>query len=179
MHITVVARDQLELRDRNQLAALNTAVYPPGKNADSPERQVTWAPTEVSVMARMDPEGDIVAHAGVLVRDGLLDDVPVRIGGIGGVKSHPALRARQLGRAVMARAAELLRDDLEVDFGLLVCPAGVIGFYERLGWKVFHGTLLAEQPDGRIEFTLNQPMVLPARLDPPSTGVIDLQGLPW
>lgn len=180
MYIAVITNDDRTPDDQQKLRKLNQAVYPPENSGDSPEARMTWANTELSIIVRQEPEGDIVAHAGVLARTCLLNGSPALIGGVGGVKSHPDLRVKGLGRAAMTRAVEILRDDLSADFGLLVCPSTALGFYKRLGWNEFSGTLWIEQPDqGRINFTLNHVMVIPLRTDAPKSGSIDLSGLPW
>jgi aminoglycoside 2'-N-acetyltransferase I len=93
--------------------------------------------------------------------------------------THPDVRGRGMGRVVMTRAAEFMRGDLEVDFGLLACPDDVLQFYERLGWREFTGSLWVEQPKGRTLFTMNRVMTLPVLADAPRSGTLDLVGLPW
>lgn len=177
MHISVIADGERTETDRQQLRALGEAVY--GPDDQSEPLDMTWASTEVSVIVRREAGGDIAAHAGILARECLVDDRRMRIGGIGGVKSHPELRGTGLGRAAMTKAQELLQDRLKVDFGLLVCPDHVVPFYQRLGWEEFLGDLWVEQRGGRIRFTANDPMVYSIRQDAPRTGTIDLLGLPW
>jgi len=118
-------------------------------------------------------------HAGILVREGTLDGVPVKLGGIGGVKTHPQAQGRGYASAALRRAATALHDDHHVAFSLLVCQAHLLPFYGRLGWLPFSGRLVVEQPGGAIIFTINRPMVLPGLLSAPQEGVIDLRGLPW
>jgi GNAT superfamily N-acetyltransferase len=177
--ISVIANDDRTEDDRAQLRRLNELVYPPDEDQDSAESHITWAPTELSIFVRMESGSEVVAHAGVLARECLLNNRQVLIGGIGGVKTHPGLRHHGLGRLVMTRAAEVLRDDLAVDFGLLAYPPSAEGFYKRLGWREFNGVLLVDQPEGRTEFTVNRVMVLPLNGEAPTSGKIDLLGLPW
>lgn len=178
MYISVITNDERTDTDRQQLRALGEAVYGPD---DQPETSddVTWDSTEISIIARHEAGGEIIAHAGVLARECLLDGQPVRVGGIGGVKTHPDVRGTGLGRTVMTEAQQLLRDRLDVDFGLLVCPEHVVPFYRRLGWQEFDGDLMVDQPAGRIRFTANRVMVYPGRQDVPRTGTLDLLGYPW
>ena len=125
------------------------------------------------------PDGPLVAYVGLVVRAGSLDGVPVTIGGVGSVKTHPRLEGRGYATAGLRRAAAVLTDEHGVAFSLLVCRDGLLPFYERLGWHAFPGRLLVEQPAGRVEFTLNRPMVLPGRGAAPAGGLIDLHGPPW
>jgi aminoglycoside 2'-N-acetyltransferase I len=180
MYISVIANHDRTDRDREQLKRLGEAVYPEDDSTENAEDRFSWANTEISIILREEADGEIAAHAGVLVRDCLHDDRPVRIGGIGGVKTHPGTRKSGLGRLVMTRAVEILRDDLSAEFGLLVCPSTALGFYKKLGWREFPGSLWIEQPDQqRVQFTMNHVMVIPLRTDAPESGSIDLCGLPW
>ena len=68
------------------------AVYPPAVVAGSPGRHVQWAPPDYSVLV-FTPEGELVAHVGIVVRMGTLDEAAVTMGGVGSVKTHPRARA--------------------------------------------------------------------------------------
>jgi hypothetical protein len=164
--------------ERAALAALTAAVYPPDASAASPGRHVRWASLEHSVLV-WGPTGELVSHVGVLVRAGTLDGAPVTVGGIGSVKTHPAAEGRGYASAGLRRAAAVLHDDHHAAFSLLVCQDHLVAFYQRLGWQLFGGDLLVEQPAGRTRFTINRVMVLTARRACPRAGVIDLEGLPW
>lgn len=125
------------------------------------------------------PEGELVSHVGIVIRPGTLDGAPVRIGGIGSVKTHPRVEGRGYASAALRRAATSLHDDHQVAFSLLVCRDHLLPFYDRLGWLPFTGRLFVEQPTGRTLFTLNRPMVLSGVRAAPRDGLIDLNGLPW
>jgi aminoglycoside 2'-N-acetyltransferase I len=120
----------------------------------------------------------ILSHAGALVRDGAAGGRPVRIGGVGGVKTHPRARGRGLGSGVVRLAVELLRGQ-GADFALLVCEPALIPFYGRLGWVPHTGGLHVLQDGETVEFTFNLPMVHPLRDTALPDGVIDLMGPPW
>jgi len=153
-------------------------VYPPEVLAASPARHVTWAPVQWSVLV-WSPEGALLSHVGLVVRHGALDGAPARIGGVGGVKTHPGAEGRGLASAALARAAAALREEHGVAFSLLVCRDDLLPFYGRLGWRPFAGRLLVEQPAGPTLFTVNRAMVLPGLGAAPGAGTIDLKGLPW
>lgn len=114
-----------------------------------------------------------------MARDATLDGRPVRVGGVGGVKTHPADRGQGHAAAALRRALDFLRDEAGAGFGLLVCEPALVGFYARLGWREFPGTLLVRQHGATVPFTFNVPMTVPLRGDPPADGVIDLLGPPW
>jgi GNAT superfamily N-acetyltransferase len=164
--------------ERGALKALTAAVYPPEVLATRPGRSLQWAPAEWSVLV-WTVEGQLIAHVGIVTREGTLDGVPVQIGGIGSVKTHPQAQGQGYASAALRCAATALHDDHHVAFSLLVCQAHLLPFYGRLGWLPFPGRLVVEQPGGSVVFTINRPMVLPGLRPAPQEGVIDLRGLPW
>jgi GNAT superfamily N-acetyltransferase len=164
--------------EHDALKALTAAVYPPEVLATRPGRAFHWAPTQWSVLV-WTAEGRLIAHVGIVTREGTLDGVPVKIGGIGSVKTHPQAQGQGYASAALRRAATALHDDHHVAFSLLVCQEHLLPFYGRLGWLPFPGHLVVEQPSGPIIFTVNRPMVLPGLQPAPRQGVIDLRGFPW
>jgi hypothetical protein len=164
--------------ERVALKALSAAVYPPEVVAASPGPHLKWAPPDYGVLV-WDEAGSLVSYVGLLVRAGTLDGAAVRIGGIGSVKTHPQVEGRGYASAGLRLAARALNDDHRVEFSLLVCRDHLLPFYNRFGWLGFPGRLFVEQPAGRVEFTINRPMVLAGRRPAPRDGTIDLNGPPW
>jgi aminoglycoside 2'-N-acetyltransferase I len=89
----VVVRLVADLTDdeRAAVSALSQAVYPPEVSAAWPGRHWEWSAHQSAVLIRA-ADGALISYAGLVVRSALLDGRPVRIGGIGGVKTHPAAR---------------------------------------------------------------------------------------
>ena len=177
MNIEFAATEDLSDRQQKGLDALRAAVYPPEVLESLPSRFFTWAKPQWSVLL-WDGE-ELVSRVGLLVRDGLHDDIPKRIGGIGGVATHPASQGKGHASEAMREAAKLFNEELNVDYALLFCRDHLIPFYSRLGWKSFEGKVFVEQPQGKIEFSANGAMVLDVHEKAPLTGVLDLNGLPW
>jgi hypothetical protein len=157
---------------------LTEAVYPPDAVADWPGRKLEWSEAELGVRV-VDTSGWLVSYVGVLTREGTLDDEPVVIGGIGGVKTHPDARGLGYAALGMRRATDWFHELGKVDFGLLVCEPGLIGYYNNLGWVEFNGSVLTTQGHRRVEFTFNRVMTQTIGAEAPVTGVIDLMGPPW
>jgi GNAT superfamily N-acetyltransferase len=178
MRLDLKSVTALSAGERDALKALTAAVYPPEVLATRPGRSLHWAPSAWSVLV-WTVEGQLIAHVGIVTREGTLDGVPVQIGGIGSVKTHPQAQGRGYASAALRRAATALKDDHHVGFSLLVCQEHLLSFYGRLGWLPFPGRLVVEQPGGSIVLTINRPMVLPGLRPAPQEGVIDLRGLPW
>jgi GNAT superfamily N-acetyltransferase len=158
--------------------ALALAVYPPEVTAAWPGRAIEWALHQWAVIG-WDAEGAALCYVGVVLREARWNDRGVKVGGIGGVKAHPASRGRGLATTATQGALEFFREQGDVDFGLLVCEPGLVPFYERLGWRRFPGDLFVVQHQASVPFTFNLPMTIPVRLQEPLTGAIDLLGPPW
>jgi GNAT superfamily N-acetyltransferase len=160
------------------LRTLALAVYPPEVAAAWPGRTIEWAPHQWCIVG-WDAEGAAVCYVGVVLCDARWGDRAVRVGGIGGVKTHPASRGRGFAMAAIQRALDFFHELGNVDFGLLVCEPGLVPFYERLGWRRFPGDLLVAQRQATVPFTFNLAMTTPVRLQEPLAGTIDLMEPPW
>jgi aminoglycoside 2'-N-acetyltransferase I len=165
--------------ERAALRELSAAVYPPEVAAAWPGRSIEWAARQWSVIVWDDLKSQAIAHAGIVIRQARWNDRDVKVGGIGGVMTHPDFRGRGYARAAVNRGTEFFREQGEIDFGLLVCKPSLIPLYERFGWRVFPGDLLVEHHGKTVKFTFNVPMTCPLRLPEVLGGAIDLLGPPW
>jgi aminoglycoside 2'-N-acetyltransferase I len=168
----------LKADEQSALQTLSRAVYPPETAAAWPGRAIEWATHQGSVIG-WGAGGDALCYVGVLVREARWNERVVKVGGIGGVKTHPASRGRGLATTAIQLALDSFRDQGDVDFGLLVCEPALVSFYERLGWRTFPGNLFVTQRHARMPFTFNLPMTIPMRLHALLGGTIDLLGPPW
>jgi hypothetical protein len=165
----------------NEQAAVRTlalAVYPPDVASAWPGRTIEWTPHQWCVVG-WDAQGSALCYVGVVLRNACWDTRAVRVGGIGGVKTHPAFRGRGFASTAVRRAQHFFHEQGDVDFGLLVCAPNLTPFYERLGWRMFPGNLLVTQRQAAVPFTFNLAMTTPLRLQEPLSGTIDLLGPPW
>lgn len=178
MLIDLRTADALSVSDRQAMDALGAAVYSEQQVAQWPGRSMEWSAPQWRVIT-WDDGGQAVSHIGALLRTGLADGHDVRIGGIGGVMTHPQTRRQGLVRHAIQRTMDLFREQ-HVDFALLVCEPQLIPFYERLGWTLHAGELIVTQRGEQVRFTFNRPMLQPVT----ATGLlsirmIDLLGPPW
>lgn len=178
MHIELHRVADLTPHEQLSLQTLSAAVYPSEEAAAWPGRSIEWAAPEWSAVVWGDQD-EALSHASIVVRDAEWNGRAVRVGGIGGVKTHPAARGRGYATTAIRRTIEFLRDDENVDFALLVCEPNLIAFYERSGWRRFVGDLLVTQRGVTAPFTFNVPMTYPLRLGGELDGTIDLLGPPW
>ena len=175
--IEFVATEDFSDRQQQGLDILGAAVYPPEVLETLPSRFFTWAKPQWSVLL-WDGE-ELVSRVGLLVRDAVHDNAPKRIGGIGGVATHPAKQGQGLASKAMREAAKLFHEELKVDYALLFCRDHLVPFYGKLGWKPFEGKVFVEQPNGKVEFSVNGAMLLDVKEPAPRDGTLDLNGLPW
>jgi hypothetical protein len=170
MHIKLHKSTELTADETAALQALSTAVYPPEIAAKLPGRSIEWAPAQWRVIC-WNELGQALSHVGVVLRDGQVDGSPVKIGGVGGVKTHPSLRRRGLASTGITRAIQFFSEQ-KVDFALLVCEPDIVPIYERMGWRPFSGRLFVTQNGERCLFTFNLPMIHSVSADGPSDGEI-------
>jgi len=175
--IEFVATENFSARQQKALEQLRAAVYPPEVLATLPGRFFTWASPQWSVLLWEGEE--LLSRVGLLVRDVLHDGSPKRIGGIGGVVTHPAKQGQGLASQALREASRLFDTELNVSYALLFCRPHLVQFYKRLIWKPFEGKVFVEQPEGKVEFSANGAMVLDVKEQAPLDGVLDLNGLPW
>jgi len=176
--IQIIPVDGLSPGEQSSLQALRIAGYPPASSAVWPGRDREWAGPTDRVLV-WDSDGRLAAHAGLLLRNALADERPVRVGGIGGVLTHPEMRRQGMAAAAMTNAVQYFRHLGDVDFALLVCEPRLVAYYARLGWQQFSGRLIVRQWGESEEFTFHRVMTYPLRSSPAPDAVIDLLGPPW
>src|SRR5262245_16520452 len=169
---------ELTATEQAALRGLSLAVYPPEVSAAWPGRAIEWAAHQWGVIG-WDAEGTALCYVGVVLRDSRWNERAVKVGSIGGVKTHPAFRGRGFAGTAIRQALDFFQAQGDVDFGLLVCEPSLVPFYERLGWRRFPGDLFVTQRQATVPFTFNLPMTTPIRLREPIDGKIDLLGPPW
>jgi aminoglycoside 2'-N-acetyltransferase I len=178
LNLQLARVSDLSPEERADLRALSVAVYPPGEWADWAGRDIEWSDAEWCVCIR-DEHGALVSYTGIVMRDAAVDGRAARIGGVGGIKTHPSARGRGYARLGVEKALEFFREQPEVEFALLVCEPHLIAYYAALGWVEFEGRLLVRQREVVETFTFNRVMTHAIRSDGPATGTIDLNGPPW
>ncbi len=141
-----------------------------------------WATMDWRVVAFQD--GAPVSQVEIVVRDGLVNGQPVKLGGIGTVVTPPEHRRKGFASQAMQAADDFMRDTLGVEFGFLITGGEFrVRLYSQLGWQVVQGPMFFTQPErGRVTWPdddLPVLMVLPfgGRVWP--GGEIDVCGLPW
>jgi predicted acetyltransferase len=139
---------------------------------------LTWARGEWYVLVRT-AAGALSSMIEILERTVTVDGQPVRVGGVGGVGTHPEHRLRGHSTAALRVAADFMRDTLRAPFGLLMTGEEEIPFYGRLGWQPIANPVTLDQPGGRIVVSDAVHMAMTLGPDPWPSGPVHLGGLPW
>jgi aminoglycoside 2'-N-acetyltransferase I len=124
-------------------------------------------------------EGEnLVSHVGVLRHTISVGDLPVKVGGVGGVVTLPTAQKKGYARILMRNVAEFFERDWQVEAGLLFCLPRMVRYYENLGWRKIDESVFIEQTDGVVESPIGA-MVLPFNGYEWRKGKIELKSLPW
>ena len=137
---------------------------------------VDWAP--VDWITRLFADGQLVSHVSITDRICDAGGKSVRIGGIGGVSTLPEYRGRGYATLLMQKSAAFMRQDMQVDFGLLFCGAKMEPFYHQLGWQRIDAQVYYNQPERKL-LTDGLLMYLPCIEQNWPDGEVDVCGLPW
>jgi GNAT superfamily N-acetyltransferase len=170
MEIEIRAASRLSEAERKQIDLL-LQVF-----SDDPYHYLEWSVSHWHVVIKVD--GQWVSQVGIVERMATVNGRPVKLGGVGGVATLPEWRRRGLAQAALEKAAAFIRDDLQVEFGLLICNQQMMPYYRKLGWQAVQGPLTFNQPQGQVTFT-DVTMILPCTKKAWPPGTIDLCGPPW
>jgi len=170
MDIKIVRKSDLSSESQSELNDLLGLVF---AGADG---GLVWADSDWNVLLYL--EGVLISNVEILERDVLIGRESIRIGGIGGVATHPDYRRRGFASRLMNHARDFMRDELKLPYALLVCGDERLSLYTSLGWQLVTESMYFDQPGGRHKFAGNV-MVIELANDPWPPGAIDLCGLPW
>jgi GNAT superfamily N-acetyltransferase len=160
IEIDSALRDELEAWDNEQFGQI----------------PYQWAPAEWYAEARVG--GRLAGALEIVTREVRVGAESARVAGIGGVKTRPEFRLRGVASAMLSAAADLMRQKLDVEFGLLICQRRVAPVYAKAGWVHVSGPTSFAQPSG-IKTYPNDTMVLQLKSRQWPGGAIDLRGNPW
>jgi predicted N-acetyltransferase YhbS len=98
--------------------------------------------------------GRLIGHAGwVPVEVESASGASFRILGLGSVMMHRHHRGNGMGGRLVRRAMDRM-GEVGDPVAMLFCRPVRLPFYERLGWRVMHATVTADQPIGTVTVPL-------------------------
>jgi hypothetical protein len=172
----VVAEPRIELKRDEALTAAERAAVDRWIGLVFGPQPYVISPMEWRVTLWLDDE--LVSHVGLIRRAVDVGGRSVEVGGFGWVGTLAERRLGGLASRAMRRAQEFARDELGVEFGLLVTSQRTAPFYEKLGWSIVPGPLSFAQPSGPVTWP-GVAMAFPAGGAAWPGGPIDLRGLLW
>lgn len=142
----------------------------------TPDELYSWRPKDRHLYVEED--GRVVCHVGLLEDSVRAGDERVKVCGVGAVVTVPEAQGRGHARLAMNRAAEVMRDETDSEFGMLYCLDRLVPFYASLGWRLIEGENVFGQPGGPVRSPFRV-MILPLRERTWPAGRMVVEGLPW
>ena len=140
------------------------------------ELKYEWSRPDWHVLVWLGDE--LVTQLAITERVAQVGGEAVRLAGIGGVMTPKQLRGRGLANAAMRSAVYFMKNTLDAEFGLLLCSARLVPYYERLGWQLVAAPVRFEQSTGD-EMWEEEAMVMAFTDRPWPPGAVALCGPPW
>ncbi len=135
-----------------------------------------WAAPGYLVLLHLD--GQLAGRLGILDTKVCVAGETFRMGGIGGVATKPEFRYRGVASEMLSRAADFMKNDLRLNFGLLLCRHEVSPVYAKSGWISVSGPTTFTR-GGVLSTYPNDTMILQLAHEDWPPGPIDMMGLPW
>jgi RimJ/RimL family protein N-acetyltransferase len=143
---------------------------------DDPFSGMSYAEMDWNVLIYL---GEVLASNVEIVEHTVtVDGYPVHVGGIGSVATLPEYRGRGLATQAMTAAMNFIKNELKLEYSLLITGDHRRTFYEGMGWQVIEDPVYFDQPSGKIKNDgITMSLSLAGKPWPP--GIIDFCGLPW
>ena len=171
LEITIKPADELSESEKSDIERISSETF-----ALEEPNDIEWSNSDWHLLGKID--GRVVSDVGVLVRDVLVGQQIVRLGGVGGVATRPVFQRRGFAGQLMQAANVFMRDQLDLPFGLLVCGSERIPYYAQFGWQAVAAPLFIHQHGARVPFDAPV-MIISLSGEAWPDGEIDLQGKPW
>jgi RimJ/RimL family protein N-acetyltransferase len=172
-HITVQIKPASELSpdEHKRINYLLERVF-----GDDPYNSLSYAKMEWNVLIYV---GKVLAsNVEIVQRTVTVDGQPLLVGGIGGVATLPEYRGRGLATRGMTAGVKFMKDELSLEYGLLITGSRRRTFYEGMGWQVIPEPAYFDQPTGKKRNEgLTMSLSMANKSWPP--GAVDFCGLPW
>lgn len=141
-------------------------------------KEISWAKPDWTIIYTKNNE--LITFYNIIKRRVHFNDKTYIVAGINNVVTLPAHRGKGYSSKLLSSTKNFLFDDLEVDYGLLLCAEELVSFYQLLGWYEVHSDLFFQQPTNQIKRWAAKTMLLSngkkKKIYPKK---IDLCGLPW
>lgn len=132
-------------------------------------------------LCAIDPQGAVVAHAGIVDRTVTIGGKRVRVGGIQNVMVLPSRRGQGLVDEIMRRSEQCMIEQ-GLDLGILFCLPGLEKVYRRTGWITWRPESIVRVDETGKELDMpdyNVAMYLPLKMRSIPAGPVHLGGNDW
>ncbi len=177
MRIDIRPVDQVTPQEWAQIDEISRLTF--GAEPGEPETvlsEMEWGPVDWQMMG-WEGEG-MVSGVCLLAREIRVGGKPLRVGGVGGVMTHPAHQRKGYAAQLLARGHQFLREEAGVAHSLLVCAEKRVAYYAKSGYQLMTAPMLVAYKGGRVHLP-GPVMVACLAGEPWPQGEVDLQGNPW
>jgi aminoglycoside 2'-N-acetyltransferase I len=168
--IEIKAIRNLSQPEQDEVYQLLTVVF------EADISQWTWSQDDYRLLVRIDNR--ILSHVAIIERTCLVNEHPVKVGGVGGVGTHPEWRGQGLASLAMRQTAEFMKNQLKVEYGVLFCANEMVPYYQRLGWRMIDAPVTFEEHGVRMQCDCPV-MYLPCVKPYWPAGNVDVCGTLW
>ncbi len=138
-------------------------------------QELVWAKPDWSVICYKNQA--ITSFCNIVERVVDFDEKPYRIGGINNVITPPIFRGKGYATETLIHAQNFIFNELDKEFGVLLCGDDLIEFYKKLNWYRADGQVTFMQHTGVKVWKANT--MLLAKVGKIFPNKIELNGLPW
>lgn len=136
----------------------------------------SWRPKERHII--VESNGRAISHVGLLLDTVSVGEESVEVAGVGAVVSVPEVQGKGYSQQAMRRALSVMREEMEVEFGMLFCLERLVPFYARQGWRLVEDECVVEQDGERVRFPFRVMIYQLGERQWPA-GRVETSGLPW
>jgi len=141
-------------------------------------KETEWSTPDWSIIYF--DEGNIAAFLNIVMRQVKFDDAHHAVGGLNNLITKKEYRKKGLGSQLVRRANTFILDEMNCDFGLLLCADELVRYYTHLDWVKVDCPVYFQQPGGKKLWQANTMLISKNRNDQiEQFNTIDLNGLPW
>lgn len=140
-------------------------------------QQHSWSIPDWTIIL-LNEKKELLTFYRIVLREVLFDQEKVKVAGINNVITPPAFRGNGYATKILNDSKDFLFNELEVDFGLLLCAKNLVPFYEKLGWHEINSLVYFDQTDGKRKWKACAMLLSKNDLEL-NPGTIDLMGYPW
>ena len=177
LHTQILSASQINSELNAQIETLDTLAFESVIQNQPPEfAEIQWAEHQWIVLGFVDHQ--LAAQISLVKRSIQVGNHSIQVVGVGGVATHPDWQKHGFASQLLRATTLLIRNEIQVPFGLLICDDLLESFYSNNGWQKAAQSLYFWQ-DGKRRSLKACTMILQLTAEEWPEGEIDLCGSPW